>query len=171
MSSMEAVIVLNAGYEFIGLISWQRAMVLLFNGKVEVVKHSDRIVRTVKETFRVPAIVRLYKFIRQIYKREVPFSRKNILVRDSYTCQYCGREFPPCDLTIDHIVPKVQGGDNNWSNVVTSCKACNIRKGGMTPRQAGMRLIRQPFKPTIMEFINLYLKKRFGVDLTELLQF
>ncbi|MGB9618021.1 MAG: HNH endonuclease, partial [Desulfomonilaceae bacterium] len=86
---MEAVIVLNAGYEFIGLISWQRAMVLLFNGKVEVVKHSDRIVRTVKETFRVPAIVRLYKFIRQIYKREVPFSRKNILVRDSYTCQYC----------------------------------------------------------------------------------
>ena len=171
MSSMEAVIVLNAGYEFIGLISWQRAMVLMFSGKVEVVKDSDRIVRTVKETFRVPAIVRLYKFIRQIYRREVPFSRKNILVRDSFVCQYCGRELPPGDLTVDHVIPKVQGGDNHWSNVVTCCKACNVRKGGSTPRQAGMQLVRKPFKPTIMEFINLYLKKRFGVELSEIMQF
>lgn len=168
---MEAVIVLNAGYEFIGLISWQRAMVLLFNGKVEVVKHSDRIVRTVRETFRVPAVVRLYKFIRSIYRREVPFSRKNILVRDSFVCQYCGRELPSGDLTVDHVIPKVQGGDNYWSNVVTCCKACNVRKGGLTPRQAGMQLVRKPFKPTIMEFINLYLKKRFGVELSEILQF
>lgn len=168
---MEAVIVLNAGYEFIGLIPWQRAMVLLFSGKVEVVKNSDRIVRTVKETFRVPAVVRLYKFIRQIYRREVPFSRKNILVRDSLVCQYCGRELPPGDLTVDHVIPKVQGGDNHWSNVVTCCKSCNVRKGGLTPRQAGMQLVRKPFKPTIMEFINLYLRKRFGVELSEILQF
>lgn len=171
MSSMEAVIVLNAGYEFLGLISWQRAMVLLFSGKVEVVKESDRIVRTVSETFRVPAIIRLYKFIRQIYRREVPFSRKNILVRDSFVCQYCGREFQPADLTIDHIIPKVQGGDNLWTNVVTCCRSCNIRKGGLTPRQAGMRLVRKPFKPTIMEFMNLYLKRRFGVELTEILSY
>ena len=88
MTSMEAVIVLNAGYEFMGLVSWQRAMVLLFNGKVEVVKESDRIVNTVSRTFRIPAVIRLIKFIRQIYRREVPFSRKNILTRDSYECQY-----------------------------------------------------------------------------------
>lgn len=171
MSSLEAVIVLNAGYEFMGLISWQRAMCLLFNGKVEVVKESDRTVSTVSRTFRVPAVVRLFKFIRQIYRREVPFSRKNILVRDSFVCQYCGREFPPADLTIDHVIPKVQGGNNIWTNVVTSCRCCNIRKGGHTPRQAGMHLVRQPFKPTIMEFINLYLKRRFGVGLSEILQY
>jgi 5-methylcytosine-specific restriction endonuclease McrA len=168
---MEAVIVLNAGYEFLGLISWQRAMVLLFSGKVEVVKESDRLVRTVSKTFRIPAVIRLYKFIRQIYRREVPFSRKNILVRDSFVCQYCGREFPPGDLTIDHIIPKVQGGDNLWTNVVASCRSCNVRKGGLTPRQAGMQLVRKPFKPTIMEFINLYMKRRFGVELSEILQY
>ena len=93
MSSMEAVIVLNAGYEFMGLVSWQRAMLLLFNGKVEVVKESDKTVRTVSRTFRIPAVIRLIKFIRQIYRREVPFSRKNILIRDAHVCQYCGREF------------------------------------------------------------------------------
>ncbi len=87
MTSMEAVIVLNAGYEFMGLVSWQRAMVLLFNGKVEIVKESDRTVNTVSRTFRIPAVIRLIKFIRQIYRREVPFSRKNILTRDSYECQ------------------------------------------------------------------------------------
>ncbi len=171
MSSMEAVIVLNAGYEFMGLVSWQRAMVLLFSGKVEVLKESDRVVRTISRTFRIPAVVRLIKFIRQIYRREVPFSRKNILIRDSYTCQYCGREFTSGDLTIDHIVPKVQGGLNDWTNVVACCRTCNIKKGGRTPRQAGMQLVRKPFKPTIMEFINLYLKRRFGLELSELLEF
>jgi 5-methylcytosine-specific restriction endonuclease McrA len=171
MSSMEAVIVLNAGYEFMGLVSWQRAMLLVFNGKVEVVKESDRIVRTVSRTFRIPAVIRLIKFIRQIYRREVPFSRKNILIRDAHVCQYCGREFSSGDLTIDHIIPKVQGGANGWTNVVACCRSCNIRKGGRTPRQAGMHLVRQPFKPTIMEFINLYLRRRFGVELSEILDF
>jgi len=169
--TMEAVIVLNAGYEFMGLVSWQRAMILLFNGKVEVVKESDKIIRSVSRTFRVPAVIRLIKFIRQIYRREVPFSRKNILIRDSHTCQYCGREFSGPDLTIDHIIPKVQGGSNAWTNVVACCRTCNMRKGGRTPRQAGMQLVSKPFKPTVMEFINLYLKRRFGVDLSELLEF
>jgi 5-methylcytosine-specific restriction endonuclease McrA len=171
MSSMEAVIVLNAGYEFMGLVSWQRAMCLLFSGKVEVVKESQRTVRTVTRTFRIPAVVRLIKFIRQIYRREVPFSRKNVLVRDSYVCQYCGREFNSGELTVDHIIPKVQGGANAWTNVVACCRSCNVRKGGRTPRQAGMQLVGKPFKPTIMEFINLYLKRRFGEDLSEILQF
>jgi len=168
---MESVIVLNAGYEFMGLISWQRAMILLFNEKVEVVKESDRVVRTVSRTFRIPAIIRLIKFIRQMYRREVPFSRRNILTRDGHVCQYCGREFGATDLTIDHIIPKVQGGVNDWTNVVACCRCCNIRKGGRTPRQAGMQLVRKPFKPTIMEFINLYLKRRFGVGLSEMLEF
>jgi 5-methylcytosine-specific restriction endonuclease McrA len=168
---MEAVIVLNAGYEFMGLVSWQRALTLLFTGKVEVVKESNRCVRTVSRTFRVPAVIRLIKFIRQIYRREVPFSRKNILTRDGFSCQYCGRDFQSGDLTVDHIVPKVQGGPNEWTNVVACCRACNIKKGGRTPRQAGMQLVRKPFKPTIMEFLNLYLKRRFGVDLAELLEY
>ncbi|MEW6139327.1 MAG: HNH endonuclease [Thermodesulfobacteriota bacterium] len=171
MSTNESVIVLNAGYEFIGLVSWQRAMTLLLTGKVEVIKESSRMVRTVSRTFRVPAVIRLIKFIRQIYRREVPFSRRNVLIRDGFVCQYCGREHTSGDLTIDHIIPKVQGGTNAWTNVVACCRACNMKKGGLTPRQAGMRLVRKPFKPTIMEFINLYLKRRFGLDLSELLQY
>jgi 5-methylcytosine-specific restriction endonuclease McrA len=166
---MQTVIVLNATYEFLGLVSWQRAMTMLCTGKVEIVKESDRIIRTVSRTFRIPSVVRLIKFIRQIYRREVPFSRKNILTRDGFVCQYCGREATPGDLTVDHIVPKVQGGPNQWTNVVACCRDCNMRKGGLTPRQAGMRLVRKPFKPTIMEFISLYLKRRFGMDLSEIL--
>jgi len=171
MTSTEAVIVLNASYEFLGLVSWQRAMTLLFSGKVEVVKESDKTVRTISRSYRIPAVIRLLKFIRQIYRREVPFSRKNILVRDGHACQYCGRESSPGDLTIDHIIPKVQGGDHGWTNVVACCRSCNMRKGGRTPRQAGMQLVRQPFKPTIMEFINLYLRRRFGSELSEILRF
>jgi len=169
MSSMEAVIVLNAGYEFMGLISWRRAMTLLFSGKVEVLKESDKVVRTVSKSFRIPAVIRLLKFIRQIYRREVPFSRKNVLIRDAFTCQYCGDDFLSNELTVDHIIPKVQGGENRWNNVVACCRVCNVKKGGRTPRQAGMTLVRQPFKPTIMEFLNVYLTRKFGIDLTELL--
>ena len=171
MPAMETVIVLNASYEFLGLVSWKRAMILLFNKKVEVVKESDRIIRTVTRSFKVPAVVRLVKFIRQIYRREVPFTRKNVLTRDEFVCQYCGREHSSGSLTMDHVIPKVQGGKNEWTNVVACCRSCNMRKGGNTPRQAHMRLVRQPFKPTIMEFINLYLRKRFGMELSEILDF
>ncbi len=171
MSSLDAVIVLSAGYEFMGLVSWQRAMLLMFNGKVEVIKESDQVVRTVSQTYRVPAVIRLLKFIRQMYRREVPFSRKNILIRDSFVCQYCGRENSCSELTLDHIIPKVQGGLNNWTNVVACCRTCNVRKGGRTPRQASMTLIRKPFKPTIMEFINIYLDRKFGINLNEILRF
>ncbi len=168
---METVIVLNGSYEFLGLVSWKRAMVLLVSGKVEVVRESSRMIRTVSETFRVPAIVRLVKYIRTIYRREVPLSRKNVITRDGCKCQYCGSEHPPTELTIDHIVPRVQGGTDLWTNMVTSCRGCNMKKGGRTPRQAGMRLVKQPFKPTVMEFINLYLKRRFGYELSEILEF
>ena len=171
MSSLDAVIVLSAGYEFVGLVSWQRAMLLLFNGKVEVVKESDRVVRTVSKTFRVPAVIRLLKFIRQIYRREVPFSRKNILIRDSFSCQYCGQDHSSAELTLDHIIPKVQGGKNDWTNVVACCRSCNVHKGGRTPRQAGMSLVNKPFKPTIMEFINIYLDRKFGIKLHQILNF
>ncbi len=166
---MDSVIVLNATYEFLGVVSWKRAMVLLFSGKVEVIKESDRIIRTIARTFRVPAIVRLIKFIRQIYRREVPFSRRNILIRDGHTCQYCGGEFSSAELTVDHVIPRARDGANNWTNVVASCRCCNMKKGDRTPRQAGMRLARIPFKPTIAEFFNLYLRRKFGLDLSELL--
>ncbi len=171
MASMEAVIVLNASYEFMGLVSWKRAMTLLFNGKVEVVKESEKIVRTVSQSFKVPAVIRLIKFIRRMYRREVPFTRRNVLTRDGHTCQYCRREHGSGELTIDHVIPKVQGGEHRWTNVVASCRSCNTRKGGRTPRQARMRLIRRPFQPTIMEFVNLHLKRKFGLELADILDF
>ncbi|MFH0825349.1 MAG: HNH endonuclease [Pseudomonadota bacterium] len=166
---MDAVIVLNATYEFMGLVPWKRAMVLLFSGKVEVVKESDTVVRTVSRTFRIPEVVRLIKFIRQIYRREVPFSRRNVLIRDGYECQYCGRVFSANELTVDHVVPRARGGENIWTNVVACCRACNVKKGDQTPRGAGMALVRRPLKPTIGEFFNLYVKRKFGFELAEIL--
>jgi 5-methylcytosine-specific restriction endonuclease McrA len=84
----------------------------------------------------------------------VRFSRHNIFTRDDHTCQYCGGLFARAELNLDHVVPRSQGGKTNWENVVTSCVSCNSRKGGRTPVQAGIRLVRPPRKPTWAELVH-----------------
>jgi 5-methylcytosine-specific restriction endonuclease McrA len=99
-------------------------------------------------SFKLPSVIRLLRFVR--IKRQldyVPFSRANIYARDHYTCQYCNRAFPTSDLTFDHVVPAAQGGRKDWENIVTACISCNRKKGGRTPPQAGMHLVRAPRRP------------------------
>jgi 5-methylcytosine-specific restriction endonuclease McrA len=151
-------LVLNASFEPLHIVSWQRAIQLLFQGKVEVVEESDHEVRTVRFTIKVPAVLRLIHYVPLKRKKHiVRFSRANIFLRDSHVCQYCGREFSKAQLTLDHVIPIVQGGRKCWENIVTACKPCNQRKGGRTPQQASVTLVRRPRQPAWLPTASLQL--------------
>jgi 5-methylcytosine-specific restriction endonuclease McrA len=145
---MSHALVLNASFEPLHIVTWQRAIQLLFQGKVEVVEESEQEIHTVRLTIKVPAVLRLLQYVPLTRKKNiVRFSRANIFLRDSHICQYCGDAFSKGNLTLDHVVPIVQGGRKCWENIVTACKPCNQKKGGRTPAQAGMRLIGKPRQP------------------------
>ena len=145
---MEQTLLLNATYEPLKVVHWQKAVTLWWQGKVEIIAHHDREVRAVSFSFKLPSVIRLLRYVR-IKKRfdYVPFSRANIYARDEFTCQYCAEVFPTQELTFDHVVPVSQGGRKDWENIVTCCVTCNRRKGGRTPDEARMRLIRPPRRP------------------------
>ena len=145
---MEQTLLLNATYEPLKIVHWQKAITLLCQGKVEVVREYDREVHSVSITFRLPSVIRLLRYIK--IKRRfdyVPFSRANIYARDEHTCQYCGELSSTSELTFDHVVPVAQGGRKDWENIVTCCVSCNRKKGGRTPPEAGMHLLRMPKRP------------------------
>ncbi|HDI79317.1 MAG TPA: HNH endonuclease [Desulfobacteraceae bacterium] len=144
---MEHVLLLNITYEPLKIINWKKAITMLFLGKVEVVEEYNKEIRAVSFKIKLPSVVRLLKFVRRP-PRPVKFSRQNIYLRDRYTCQYCGRQFPTEELTYDHIIPKSRGGKTEWENIVTCCIECNRKKGGKTPQEAGMKLLKKPTRPT-----------------------
>ena len=146
--AMEQALLLNASYEPLKVVDWQKAITLWCQGKVEVIAVHDREIRSVTLTFKLPSVIRLLRFVR--IKRRfdyVPFSRSNIYARDNHTCQYCGDPHQLGELTFDHVVPVAQGGRKDWENIVTCCVSCNRKKGGRTPAEAGMRLLRHPRRP------------------------
>ncbi|MBI5380257.1 MAG: HNH endonuclease [Nitrospirae bacterium] len=144
---MERTLLLNATYEPLRIIPWQKAITLLCQGKVEVVAVYDREIHGVSVTFRLPSVLRLLRFIRVRSHHGVKFSRANIFARDGHRCQYCGRRHSLEDLTFDHVIPIAKGGGKSWENIVTACMECNRRKGGRTPEDAGLRLVRKPDRP------------------------
>ena len=144
---MEQVLLLNLSYEPLKVINWKKAITLLCLGKVEVIEEYGRDIRSVSMTIRLPSVVRLLRMVKRP-KHPVRFSRQNIYARDRYRCQYCGSRFPSEELTYDHVLPRSRGGRTEWENIVTCCVACNRKKGGKTPEEARMRLIRKPVRPT-----------------------
>ena len=145
---MELTLLLNATYEPLRVVHWQKAVSLLWQGKVEVLEVYDREIRGVSFSIRLPAVMRLLKMVRlKESHRAVKFSRINIFTRDSYTCQYCNHRHRTEELTFDHVVPIALGGRKTWENIVTACWRCNNKKSGRTPELAGMRLIKKPVKP------------------------
>ncbi len=147
---------LNATYEPLKVVDWRKAITMLCQDKVEVVSEYDREVRSVSITFKLPSVIRLLRYITVKRRMDyVPLSRANIYARDDHRCQYCGVGHPIEDLTFDHVVPVSQGGKKKWENIVTSCISCNRRKGGRTPAQAGMRVIRQPSRPSRSPVVRL----------------
>ena len=145
---MTMTLLLNASYEPLSVVSWQRAMTLWAQEKVEIVDTHDVEVRAVTFSFKLPSVVRLLRFVKVRSRREtVPFCRANIYTRDGYQCQYCGGKPATEELTFDHVIPVAQGGRREWENIATACVACNKKKGARTPAEAGMALRRAPRKP------------------------
>jgi len=141
-------LVLSHAYEPIACVGWERAICLIWAGKVEVVEeYEDRKVRSVTLEFRVPSIIRFLRSLRRP-RPTVKFSREHLLARDRSACQYCGRRVTRSEATYDHVVPRSRGGPTRWENVVIACVPCNQRKGGRTPEEAGMRLRSVPARPS-----------------------
>lgn len=143
---MEQVLLLNITYEPLRIINWKKAITLLMLGKVEVLEEYGTEIHSVSFTLKLPSVVRLLMMAKRP-GASVRFSRQNIYARDKYCCQYCGRKFPVEDLSYDHVIPKSRGGKTVWTNIVTACMRCNRKKGGRTPKEAKMQLIRKPTRP------------------------
>jgi 5-methylcytosine-specific restriction endonuclease McrA len=181
-----SVLVLNKLFMAIHIISVRRAMCLLCKDLAEVVslengqfltydfsswrelseyraqhfrEEDDDWVRTINSEIQVPRVIRLLGY-EKLPKQTVKFNRRNIFARDNNQCQYCGRKYPTSELSLDHVTPRSQGGQSTWENVVCACVACNVRKGGRTPKQAHMGLIRKPEKPKRSPILNLKLTHR-----------
>jgi len=138
------VLVLNQSYEPLNLCRTRRAIVLVFRGKAEVVENSRGEVHSVTQIFQIPSVIRLVYMVKRP-RHQKKLSRLEVFNRDEYACQYCGRQTK--ELTLDHVVPRRRGGQHVWDNVVSACIPCNRRKGGRTPEEARMKLLRQPRSP------------------------
>ncbi|MFO0945337.1 MAG: HNH endonuclease [Planctomycetota bacterium] len=182
-SSLDSsVLVLNKLYVAVHIVSVRRAFTLLCKEIAEVVSieegqwnsydfeswrdvselrrhfkepHEDWL-RTVSFEIQVPRIIRLLQYDR-LPKQSVKFNRRNIFARDGNRCQYCGKRFSTTELTLDHVVPRAQGGKATWNNIVCACMDCNVKKGGRTPVQANMKLVREPVKPKTSPMVSIKL--------------
>jgi 5-methylcytosine-specific restriction endonuclease McrA len=137
------VLVLNATYEPINVTAARRAVVLVLKGVATAEEENGSFLHSARVALRIPSVIRLTEFRRIPYQARA-LSRKNILLRDRYTCQFCGRVLPAVELTLDHVVPRSRGGNTDWDNLVACCHACNNRKGDRLPEEAGLKLRRLP---------------------------
>jgi 5-methylcytosine-specific restriction endonuclease McrA len=177
-----SVLVLNKLYMAVHVIPVRRAFCLLFKDLAEVItlddgrynsynfaswrevsearssfrEPDDEYIRTVHFEIQVPRVIRLLAFDR-LPKAKVKFNRRNIFARDGNRCQYCGKRFPTSELSLDHVLPRSRGGQATWENIVCACVKCNVRKGGRTPIEAGMRLTHEPTRPRTSPSLSLKL--------------
>lgn len=168
------VLVLNRFFVPVSVTSLKRAFILLYGGSARVVNDEyetfdfeswaeirsvdeQDCIRTVSKIIKAPRVIILLRY-EGYYRRQPKFNRINIFRRDSDTCQYCNKKFQKYDLTLDHVVPRSQGGKSTWDNIVCCCVKCNRKKGGRTPEQAAMALLNTPKKPQWNLFSNFYIK-------------
>jgi 5-methylcytosine-specific restriction endonuclease McrA len=137
------VLVLNASYEPINICATRRAVVLVLKGVASAEEHSVGHLHSCRRNVPLPSVIRLLEY-RRIPHQTRALSRKNILMRDRFTCQYCQKLLPSGELTLDHVVPRSRGGETSWENLVACCHSCNNRKGNRTPDEANFRLLRAP---------------------------
>jgi len=150
---MELILVLNYDYTPINITGLQRAFNLVYLNKAEVVHYNENnpIITEIKK-FKRPTIIRLLRYV-SIPFRKVSLSRENVFKRDGYRCLYCGDDNRN-RLTIDHVIPRSKGGKNNWNNLATCCKPCNLRKDNKNLKDVDMELEYQPYKPTYIQFVK-----------------
>lgn len=142
------VLLLDCTYEPLEVISWQLTMQKLVTGDIEVLEEGEALIRSQRQQWRVPSVVRqLKKFQRSKCRSMDKVNRVHLFMRDNWTCQYCLKRKVPRELTFDHVVPKSQGGPTTWKNIVTACKRCNNKKADKPLDETKMRLNRLPDKP------------------------
>jgi 5-methylcytosine-specific restriction endonuclease McrA len=146
------VLVLNSDYEPLNVCNMRRAVIMVYMGKADVLHERDNMITAPACDFTSPSVVKLRHHVRRPLP-ELRLSRRTVFARDEYTCQYCGHTGG--DLTIDHVVPKHQGGGTTWDNVVTACRRCNMRKSDKLLHQSGMALRRAPRQPRYIPYISL----------------
>src|ERR1700738_5096816 len=137
------VLVLNASYEPINICAARRALVLVLKGVAAAEEESLHAIHSARAAVRLPSVIRLLEY-RRIPHQTRALSRKNILMRDRYTCQYCHKALPSNELTLDHVIPRSRAGETTWENLVACCHHCNNRKGNRTPEEAGMKPAQPP---------------------------
>lgn len=140
------VLILNSSYEVLGTTHWTDAVSMIYCDKAQVVEEYDQVVRSAYLEMRIPAVVRLNSYVTMPVKA-VKFSRANVYARDGYRCQYCNTHCKTDELTYDHVIPRSKGGKTEWDNIVSCCYDCNSYKGGRTPEQAKMKLLKKPVRP------------------------
>jgi 5-methylcytosine-specific restriction endonuclease McrA len=146
------VLVLNQSYEPLTVCRARRAVVLIFQGKAEMLENGVGFIHSIRETIPLPSVIKLASLIKRP-RRVRKLTRFEIFNRDRYTCQYCGQRTR--QLTLDHVLPRYRGGQHTWENVVSACITCNRRKAGRTPREANMKLIRLPSPPSVSSFFSV----------------
>jgi 5-methylcytosine-specific restriction endonuclease McrA len=145
------VLVLNQDFSPLMVCSVERAFILVFLNKSEMVRSSNgHKLRSITHTYPMPSVIRLNRYVNAPYKG-VNLTRQNVFKRDNFECQYCGTKR---ELTLDHVVPSSRGGIHTWTNLVTACKRCNAKKGDFSLEEAGMHLPRKPYKPSYAIFLR-----------------
>ena len=150
------VLVLNQSYEPLMIINAKRAIVLVIKEKVKMLERYNESIRSVRESFDLPSVIRLNFYVHLKYK-DIILNRRNILKRDHFTCQYCHKHKSP--LTIDHVVPKNRGGEDAWENLVAACSKCNTKKGDTLLKNLNMKLLKKPRKPSKLFHLQSYVNK------------
>lgn len=151
-------LLLNSSYEPMRVVSWQKALILWFQGKVEILEFHATFARSVSTNFQLPSVLRLKSYVRPRTGGAVRFCRENVYIRDNFTCQYCGTKLPSKQLTLDHVVPASKQGQKSWHNVVSACRGCNQRKAARTPQEANMPLLKEPRVPTWLPVLEIEIR-------------
>lgn len=153
------VLVLNQDFSPLMVCSVERAFILVYLNKSELIKPANGYkLHSVTKTYPMPSVIRLNRYVQAPYKG-VNLTRQNIFKRDNFECQYCGTKR---DLTIDHVIPRAKGGADTWTNLVTACKKCNAKKGNYTPESANMPLRKKPAKPSYSIFLKDHMNDQIG---------
>lgn len=145
---------LDSSFRPIEVIDAVEALVLCLIGKAQAIETYSKVIKSVNESFELPCVIALKRIVKFRYQT-IPCHRRNVIWRDNNQCQYCSKHFMADKLTIDHVVPRSRGGQNDWLNLVTACKKCNQKKGDKTPSEANMPLIKEPKIPKSDIFKNI----------------
>ena len=148
---MRSALVLNATYEPLSVVSFQRAVCLILGEKAEMIEHDEVFVRSERLALPAPLVIRLRYVVKVPYHRRTSLSRRAVFARDDHRCQYCGG----LAESIDHVMPRSRGGQHEWDNVVAACRKCNLGKRDRTPDEAGMRLACVPVTPRELSWITV----------------